>query len=35
MADALLEVENVSKRFGGVVANRNISLAVPKAASSA
>jgi ABC-type branched-subunit amino acid transport system ATPase component len=30
MADALLEVENVSKRFGGVVANQNISLAVPQ-----
>ena len=29
MADALLEVRDVSKRFGGVVANRNISLAVP------
>ena len=29
MADALLEVENVSKRFGGVIANRNVSLAVP------
>jgi branched-chain amino acid transport system ATP-binding protein len=30
MADALLEVANVSKRFGGVVANRNVSLAVPE-----
>ena len=30
MADALLEVRNVSKRFGGVVANQNISLAVPE-----
>jgi ABC-type branched-subunit amino acid transport system ATPase component len=30
MADALLEVRNVSKRFGGVVANRNISLDVPE-----
>ena len=29
MADTLLEVRNVTKRFGGVVANRNISLAVP------
>jgi branched-chain amino acid transport system ATP-binding protein len=30
MADTLLEVRNVSKRFGGAVANRNISLAVPE-----
>jgi ABC-type branched-subunit amino acid transport system ATPase component len=30
MAGALLEVRNVSKRFGGVVANQNISLAVPE-----
>ncbi|MGH6903513.1 MAG: ABC transporter ATP-binding protein [Geminicoccaceae bacterium] len=30
MADALLAVESVSKRFGGVVANQNISLAVPQ-----
>jgi branched-chain amino acid transport system ATP-binding protein len=30
MADALLEVESVSKRFGGVVANQDISLVVPE-----
>jgi ABC-type branched-subunit amino acid transport system ATPase component len=30
MADALLEVRNVSKRFGGVVANQNVSLTVPE-----
>jgi ABC-type branched-subunit amino acid transport system ATPase component len=30
MADTLLEVRNVSKRFGGVVANKDISLAVPE-----
>jgi ABC-type branched-subunit amino acid transport system ATPase component len=29
MADALLEVRNVNKRFGGVVANHDISLDVP------
>ncbi|HEX5079399.1 MAG TPA: ABC transporter ATP-binding protein [Geminicoccaceae bacterium] len=29
MAQALLEVAEVSKRFGGVIANRNVSLAVP------
>jgi ABC-type branched-subunit amino acid transport system ATPase component len=29
MAQALLEVSNVSKRFGGVVANQDISLVVP------
>jgi branched-chain amino acid transport system ATP-binding protein len=30
MAQALLEVSDVSKRFGGVVANRDISLSVPE-----
>jgi ABC-type branched-subunit amino acid transport system ATPase component len=30
MADALLEVRNLSKRFGGVVANHDISLTVPE-----
>src|SRR5215475_2782973 len=30
MADALLEIEGVSKRFGGVIASDAISLAVPK-----
>jgi ABC-type branched-subunit amino acid transport system ATPase component len=30
MTEALLEVRNVSKRFGGVVANREISLDVPE-----
>jgi ABC-type branched-subunit amino acid transport system ATPase component len=30
MADALLEVRNVTKRFGGVVANQNVSLTVPE-----
>jgi branched-chain amino acid transport system ATP-binding protein len=30
MAEALLEVRNLSKRFGGVIANHDISLAVPE-----
>ena len=30
MADALLEIERLSKRFGGVVASDAIALAVPK-----
>src|SRR6266853_1435070 len=30
MADALLKIEGVSKRFGGVIASGAISLAVPK-----
>jgi branched-chain amino acid transport system ATP-binding protein len=30
MADGLLEVRNVSKRFGGVIANRDVSLTVPE-----
>src|SRR5262249_57496943 len=30
MADALLEIEGVSKRFGGVIACDAISLAIPK-----
>ena len=30
MADALLEIEGVSKRFGGVIASDAISLAIPK-----
>ena len=28
--NAILEVENVTKAFGGVIANHNISLSVPK-----
>jgi ABC-type branched-subunit amino acid transport system ATPase component len=30
MSDAILELENVSKSFGGVVANRDVSLSVPR-----
>ena len=30
MADALLEIDGLTKRFGGVVASDSISLAVPK-----
>src|SRR5690242_14197596 len=30
MNDAIIEVTNVSKSFGGVIANRNVSLSVPR-----
>ncbi len=30
MSDAIIEVENVSKSFGGVIANRGVSLSVPR-----
>src|SRR5512146_1981864 len=30
MNDAIIEITNVSKSFGGVVANRNVSLSVPR-----
>jgi branched-chain amino acid transport system ATP-binding protein len=30
MSDAVIELKHVSKSFGGVVANRDISLAVPR-----
>jgi branched-chain amino acid transport system ATP-binding protein len=30
MNDAIIEVTNVTKSFGGVVANRNVSLSVPR-----
>ena len=30
MADALLQIEDLSKRFGGVVASDGISLEVPR-----
>jgi ABC-type branched-subunit amino acid transport system ATPase component len=30
MSDAIIEVENVSKSFGGVVANHSVSLSVPR-----
>jgi branched-chain amino acid transport system ATP-binding protein len=30
MSDAIIEVENVSKSFGGVTANRGVSLSVPR-----
>jgi branched-chain amino acid transport system ATP-binding protein len=30
MSDAIIEVENVSKSFGGVAANRGVSLSVPR-----
>ena len=33
MNDAIIELTNVTKSFGGVVANRNVSLSVHAAAS--
>ena len=30
MSDAIIELENVTKSFGGVVANRAVSLKVPR-----
>src|SRR5215468_10229245 len=30
MSDAVIELKHVSKSFGGVVANRNVSLSVPR-----
>src|SRR6185503_10794671 len=30
MNDAIIELTNVTKSFGGVVANRNVSLSVPR-----
>ena len=30
MNDAIIELTNVSKSFGGVIANRNVSLSVPR-----
>ena len=30
MTDAIIEIEDVSKSFGGVVANRGVSLSVPR-----
>ncbi len=32
MSDAIIEVENVSKSFGGVVANKEVSLSVARGA---
>ena len=33
MNDAIIEITNVNKSFGGVVANRNVSLSVPRGRS--